>query len=44
MGLFLARRIVESRYAGSLELEARDGGGMRAVLMLHSRIEETPLA
>jgi len=41
MGLFLARRIVATRYAGSLELERRDGGGTRARLVLHPRVEES---
>lgn len=40
MGLFLARRIVEARYAGSLELEPREGGGVCARLGLHVRTED----
>lgn len=40
MGLFLARRIVDSRYGGSLELSPREGGGVCARLVLRSRVEE----
>ena len=41
MGLFLARRIVDSRYGGSLELSPREGGGVCARLVLRSRVEES---
>ncbi len=40
MGLFLARRIVESRYGGSLDLTAREDGGVCARLVLHARVVE----
>jgi|GEM_PF-1074620 len=39
MGLFLAHRIATTRYAGSLRLEDRDGGGTRAVLEFGARRE-----
>ena len=34
MGLFLARRIAQNRYGGTLELLDRDGGGTLARLQL----------
>ncbi|MDA1265327.1 MAG: HAMP domain-containing sensor histidine kinase [Planctomycetota bacterium] len=37
MGLFLAHRIATSRYAGTLDLFDREGGGTRAVLTVHDR-------
>ncbi len=40
MGLFLARRIVEGRYQGKLDLAERDGGGVSARLQLSDREEE----
>lgn len=42
MGLFLAHRIATTRYEGGLNLEDREGGGTRAVLVLGSRREESP--
>ena len=40
MGLYLANRIVTSRYSGSLRLEEREGGGTRATLTIGRRSEE----
>lgn len=37
MGLFLAHRIATTRYGGSLALEAREGGGTRALLEVGPR-------
>ena len=42
MGLFLAQRIVSTRYGGDLQLEDRPGGGTVARVRLMSRIEEAP--
>lgn len=39
MGLFLAHRIATNRYAGSLELLDRPGGGTRVVLEIGGRAE-----
>ena len=41
LGLFLAEKIVSSRYAGSLTIEPRNGGGTRVVIHLHHRIGTT---
>lgn len=40
MGLFLAHRLATRRYAGSLELTDRAGGGTKASLVLRDRVEE----
>ena len=40
MGLYLTQRLASTRYDGSLELKARAGGGLRAVLELGQRQTE----
>jgi len=40
MGLYLARRLAESRYGGGVEVGARAEGGTRATLTLAARREE----
>jgi len=41
MGLYLAQRIAQTRYGGTLELLDRAGGGTTAVLVLGARAEES---
>ena len=42
MGLYLAERIARTRYAGSLELHERPGGGIRAVLEVATEAPTSP--